>query len=227
MRYINIKDDPKILNDYKVTIPILCDYCDRSFDAKIKYITRSFKRYPKQKSMFCCKKCTGLAQIIIDKVREFECTHCGKTFERYYHPEYLEQNKNKFCNSSCAATYNNRNKKYGTRRSKFERWLEEELTDLLPDMEVIYNSRSVIRFELDLYLPELGLAFEINGIHHYKAIFGQKKLLDIQRNDRLKLEQCTAIGIELHTIDISGMKKFSPEWSRMYLQPVLDILGGA
>ena len=58
------------------------------------------------------------------------CTKCSKVipYEKGIRKKSEKKSKNYnnvFCNSSCAAKFNNVNKKYGTRRSKLEKWLEK------------------------------------------------------------------------------------------------------
>jgi len=59
------------------------------------------------------------------------------------------------------------------------------------------------KLELDGYCEELNLAFEHQGAHHYENnSFGKSnnRLEEVQRNDKLKLEQCKLEGINLVVI---------------------------
>ena len=70
--------------------------------------------------MYCSKDC----QTQSLKVRQtLSCKLCEETFERVL--SEVKKHQNHFCSRSCAATYNNANKKHWTRRSKLEAWLEE------------------------------------------------------------------------------------------------------
>ena len=80
---------------------------------------------------------------------------------------------------SCAATYNNKNKTHGTRRSKLECFIEKKLSELYPDLTIHYNQKDTINSELDIYIPSFKLAFELNGIFHYEPIYGEEKLNQI------------------------------------------------
>ena len=93
---------------------------------------------------------------------------------------------NSFCSSTCSGTYNSAHKKFGTRRSKLEKWLEEKLIMSYPSLEFHFNRKDTIYAELDIYIPTLNLAFELNGIFHYEPIFGDKKLQSTQTNDKRK-----------------------------------------
>lgn len=129
-----------------------------------------------------------------------------------------------FCSRSCAATYNNKYKKHGTRRSKLEQWLEEKLTVLYPNLEIVYNDKQIIKSELDIYVPKLKLAFELNGIFHYEPIFGETKLSQIKNNDNRKFQACLENNIELCIIDASSMKYFKPKKATEFLLIIKNII---
>jgi len=148
------------------------------------------------------------------------CKSCNLKLLR--HPSYISPNN--FCSKSCAATYNNRNKTYGTRRSKLELYLEQELSRLYPDCDIHFNRKDTVGSELDIYIPVLHLAFELNGIFHYKPIYGVKKLNSIQTNDVKKVDDCLKAGVSLHTIDVSDLKRFTPNSGLPYLNYILDIM---
>jgi hypothetical protein len=56
------------------------------------------------------------------------------------------------------------------------------------------------------YIPEIKLAFELNGIFHYEPIYGTEKLNQIQNNDNRKFQACLEKEIELCVIDTSWIK---------------------
>lgn len=153
---------------------------------------------------------------------ECECNQCGKKFMK--HQNQIEKTKHNFCSKSCAAVYNNANKKYGTRRSKLEKYLEEELTKLYPNLEVHYNRVDTIKAELDIYIPSLSLAFELNGIFHYEPIYGKDKLASIQNNDKRKFQACLEKNIELCVIDSSSLKYFKSKNAKKYLDIIINII---
>lgn len=70
------------------------------------------------------------------------------------------------------------------------------------DRNTIKNPRTNAYLELDFYLPEINLAIELNGITHYKPIYGQDKFLRQQRNDELKRKLCKKQGITLIEIPL-------------------------
>jgi len=142
----------------------------------------------------------------------------------------LPQNKREsksgkvFCSRSCAATYNNTHKTTGTRRSKLEQWLEQTLTAHYPNLQFVFNGKEAINSELDIYIPELKLAFELNGIFHYEPIYGPEKLASIQNNDNRKFQACLEQGIELVIIDSSKMEYFKQKSAQKFLDIIKNII---
>lgn len=131
---------------------------------------------------------------------------------------------NVFCCQNCAAIYSNTHKTTGTRRSKLENWLEEKLTAFYPELETSYNDKTTINSELDIYIPSLKLAIELNGIYHYEPIHGADKLASIQNNDGRKFQACLENGIELVIIDTSSLKYFKPINAQKYLEIISNII---
>lgn len=145
------------------------------------------------------------------------CIQCDLSFES------RKTEKRKFCSQNCAGKYNMEHKTKGTRRSKLEIWLEEEMKNKY-NFEIIFNGKETINSELDIYIPSLKLAFELNGIFHYEPIYGSDKLNNIQNNDNRKFQACLERGIELCIIDTSKEKQFKKEKSIKYLNIINDII---
>ena len=91
-------------------------------------------------------------------------------------------------------------------------------------MELHFNRKDAIGSELDIYIPSLKLAFELNGIFHYEPIYGDKKLNETQANDGNKFQACQAAGISLCVIDTSGQKYFKPASSQRFLDIITQII---
>lgn len=187
---------------------LTCAQCEKQF-------TRNFI---KNKKHFCSQQCWNEYRFI--KRIECVCLQCTKSFVKKPH----EITKNNFCSSSCSCTYHNTHKTKGFRRSKLEIYIQDELTKLYTSLEILYNNKEAINSELDIYIPSLKLAFELNGIFHYEPIYGPEKLQNIKNNDNRKFQACLENKIELCIIDTSGQKYFKKESSIKYLNIIKDMI---
>ena len=150
------------------------------------------------------------------------CKQCKKKFTK--RQGEIKNSPNHFCSRSCSATYQNTHKTKGTRISKLELWLAEQLPLLYPKLGFHFNRKDAITSELDIYIPSLKLAFELNGIFHYEPIFGKEKLKQIKNNDDRKFQACIEKGIELCTIDSSTLTYFKPQKAQRYLAIICEII---
>lgn len=92
-----------------------------------------------------------------------------------------------------------------------EGWVSETMLfqiveRLWPDAEVLRHHRPdwLEGLELDLFLPDSGLAFEYQGQQHFhpvKAWGGESAFNSIQHRDKKKAEMCKKKGVVLITID--------------------------
>lgn len=171
------------------------------------------------------KYCSSVCQSADkNKQLDIECANCKTPLKKHLSEVTGSKSGKCFCSKSCAVTYNNTNKTHGNRRSKLETWLETELTKLYPGIDFHFNRKDAINSELDIYLPSLRLAFELNGIFHYEPIYGDTKLNQIQNNDHRKFQACIEAGISLCIIDSSGLKYFKPSNAMKYLGIIKDII---
>ena len=201
-------------------ISLTCEYCKEQYYKVKKNILNKFATrgtYP----MFCSVICQGKDRT--EKgYSKILCKECNK--------EILKKNseilkvKHSFCSHSCATSFNNKNKTHGIRRSKYEIQLQGLLTEFYPDLEILYSDKTVIGSELDIYIPSLKLAFEIQGIFHYEPIYGQEKLEQIQKNDKIKKETCLSKEIDLVLIDISKLKRCTVNTVTPYNPQVMNTI---
>jgi endogenous inhibitor of DNA gyrase (YacG/DUF329 family) len=194
---------------------LICNYCNKPFfrDNKQKFKPRI--------NVFCSQKCSQKFNITsITK----SCANCGKSITRDLSVVKKSKSGRFFCSSSCAATYNNTHKKHGTRVSKLEVWLASKLPEIYPNLKFHFNRKDTINSELDIYIPNLKLAFELNGIFHYEPIYGEQKLNQIQNNDQRKFQACLEQGIEFCTIDVSQFSYFKPQKAEKYLKIIIEII---
>jgi len=198
-----------------------CENCGKDFLG----IKKNIKRYlgiTKNKARctlnFCSKKCSDENR---KNGKTFECTECGKELYRSKREIDINNQKNFFCSHRCRGSYWNRNKEFGSNRSKIELVLEEELINRY-NLKFVFNSRQVLDsgYELDIYIPEIRLAFEINGVFHYEEIFGKLKIT--QEKDLSKINECKEKNIELIVVDISQIKHFNCSKHKYYIDFIFD-----
>ncbi len=212
------------LDNYKSRdkIPLECYVCKKIF-YKPKNEILDYLKNPKtfRKLKFCSHFCKGELQY--SQVSSI-CMQCKKSIEIVL--SEFKKSKNHFCSQTCAAIYNNAHKTKGTRISKLEKWLQIRLPIIYPNLDIHFNRKDAINSELDIYIPSLKLAFELNGIFHYEPIYGKDKLDKTQLNDQNKFELCIKNNINLCLIDVSSQKYFKEKTSQKYLNIILDIING-
>jgi hypothetical protein len=199
-------------------LPCKCIFCDKTFFRLKKDIKRAILG-TKSQINYCSYDC-----LYNDKKNKIlvNCLNCHAEFEKK--SAEIKRSPNHFCSRSCNVTYNNKHKTTGTRRSKLETYLEKQLTILYPNLRIDYNKKDAIDSELDIYIPSLKLAFELNGIFHYEPIYGSDKLNQIQNNDVSKSKACLDNKIDLCIIDSSGLKYFKPSNAQKYLDIIVNII---
>ena len=205
--------------DLQTKLSLICKNCEKIFFAKKKHI-QEMSTLKRGCCDFCSQKCFGM---FAKKSRiKCNCSGCGKQVEITKSVHKLS--KNHFCSQSCAATYNNTHKTKGTRTSKLEKWMHEKLPSMYPNLNFDFNKKNAINSELDIYIPSLKLAFELNGIFHYEPIYGRDKLDKIKSNDGRKFQACIENKIELCIIDSSKLLYFKEEKAKQYLDSVCSII---
>ncbi len=209
----------------KELVPLECAGCGTTFYRNKTETKRGLKGI--RNVSYCSTKC-AYAHYPYERTRKehsFVCELCKKQFVRVYAPADYERQKHrkKFCSHLCACRFNRIDIR-GMGRSKLEKWVEAELQKLYPALEILYNDREAIKSELDIYIPALKLAFELNGPFHYEMIFGEQYLNKVQTNDRRKFQACIEKGIELCVIATNTMKYFSAKKAPVFLKIIADII---
>jgi hypothetical protein len=203
----------------KDLLPCECYQCGGTFYLTRHRIKNVLNPILNDQGRFCNIKCS----TEFSKKRTLvKCLVCNK--ETLKNDCNIKKNKNTFCSHSCNSIYQNNNKTWGTNRSKLEVWIEEQLKKLKPNLEIHFNSNKEIKAELDIFIPSLNLAFEINGIFHYEPIFGDEKLKKTKYNDENKFKKCHQKNISLCIINTSSENSFKIKNSQKYLDIILDII---
>jgi len=197
-------------------IYLSCTYCNAEFSCHLKLVKYAMKT-GRKRGKYCSNTCR-----YSDATNEIQtkCVECGDNIVKKVREIKKSKSGNAFCSRSCAATYNNKNKKYGYRRSKAEVWFESEIKSLYPNLNPTFN---LILYgkELDIYFPSKKLAFEINGIFHYKPIYGVEKYNRQIKNDANKRKVCKNNNIRLVVINISKMKRFNIKDAQAHLKKII------
>jgi hypothetical protein len=207
----------------KSTNKLLCEclHCKKSFGVEKKLITYELKNN-RNRHIYCSTECYYNAQKVLPII--FKCKNCNCEFDRKESSNKKDSSGNYFCSQSCSATFNNKNKTHGNRRSKLEIWLEIQLNVIYPNLPIDFNKKDAIGSELDIYFPTLNFAVELNGIFHYEPIYGIDKLNKIQENDQSKTKLCHDLKIDLCIIDVSEQKYVKSSTSKKYLDIITNIV---
>ena len=204
----------------KDLLPCQCHFCKKIFYKLKSNIQLALSPNHTDSGKYCSKNCYHNS-MKIEKV-SINCLNCNIIF--YKSKSKLKKYPNSFCSKSCSASYTNKHKSTGYKRSKLEIYLEEQLTLLYPNLQIDYNKKDAIGSELDIYIPSLNLAFELNGIFHYEPIYGINKLNQIKNNDTSKSKACHDAKIDLCIIDTSPQKYVKPSTSKKYFDIINNII---
>jgi hypothetical protein len=208
-----------LLAKSKDKLPFECEECHNIFYASKHEYHNAKNTKCNTQLKYCSRNCFAASQT---KKVVVSCKNCQTTFTRT--ECRTRQSANLFCSRKCSLIYNNTHKNAGYSRSKLEIYLEQQLSLLYPDLHIDFNKKDAVGYELDIYIPSLRLAFELNGIFHYEPIFGAPHLDKIQTKDNNKFAICQNNNISLCVIDTSGQKYFKPQSSQKYLDIITNII---
>lgn len=162
------------------------------------------------------------------------CANCNVAFNPW--KTQPPKHGNWFCNKSCRMTYFNIHHHINKDCNRNFSFPENYLIDLIqlnfPDLDIVQSDRLTLKsgLELDIHIPSIKLAIEINGPVHYMPIYGSEKLALTQLKDNMKFTEAHLLGISLLVIDVSflnGRKKqiqFMEEQFESVIQPLIKSL---
>jgi hypothetical protein len=201
-----------------------CLHCGETFHIEKHRVQRSIERGT---GKYCSQTCARHARRTSEEVH---CANCSELFRKQ--AVELRRTGNHFCSRSCAAQYNNRHKNLGAgRRSKAEDYLSNLIRRDFLSLKIIQNDRTLLPsgLEVDIVIPSLKLAIELNGPVHYFLLFGNRKLAKIQAADISKQLEIQFIGYKLLVIDISAcgyfkkVKAMLDEYYSTHIKPLLEL----
>lgn len=211
----------------KEKLKVGCEYCNGDFLAYKDAIVGAINKTRRTDIKYCSRECYVKGRFANIKRLKVKCHQCGAEFEelesKIIHDKVLGY-KNKFCSMSCGTIHRNKHKTWGGGRSKLEKYVEKKLLELYPNIKFLFNDRLTVGLELDIYIPELKLAFEFNGPLHYEAFHGQDVLNDIRNRDSRKFQNCIENKISLCIIDVSKFSYFKIEKAEEFLRMVTKII---
>lgn len=234
----------------KNKVKFICESCGTNF-WKYKSFVEYFSKNNIEKKFSCCsRKCVNILKA---KKKLKNCKVCNTQFSYKHKTQIFCSNKCSnhtrknpfikkrcklcdlefirkgskvnqiFCSKKCSITFTNSHRK-GNNRSKLEVWIESQLKSKYSDLEIHFNRRDAINAELDIYIPSMKLAFELNGVFHYEPIFGSDQLKLVKNNDERKLQACFEKQIELCIIDTHNVKYLKKERDIKFLEIIISII---
>ncbi len=107
--------------------------------------------------------------------------------------------------------------------SKLEKFLLERLLD--SGYKVEFHKEQILsntKLQIDIYLPELTTAIEVDGPSHFEPVWGQDTLTRNQRYDRKKTGLIIGKGMKL--IRIQQQKDFTPTRAQLIFNQLHELL---
>lgn len=207
------------------TLKLTCQVCQKTIIKKRRYVQKNRKR---SNYVTCSGSCARQLSATGKNFVVRECPVCSKEVRRTLSAVNRSKSKVVFCGLSCAAHQNNLNRPVGLRRSALEIWIESKLIERYPDLKIDFNRKNAIGSELDIYIPEFKLAFELNGFFHYFRIkknnYGSIILKRTKANDARKVKACNEARINLHVINTSRVGHFSFSKSNRILSKITKVI---
>jgi very-short-patch-repair endonuclease len=154
------------------------EFASQNIDIKDK-ISKNIKEYYRQNSFILYESLVS----VDDNFFVFHCNECNNDFEieksLYHNRKYLKNTICTICNP------------YNNQISDFERQLSNFIVENT-DEEILLKNKDIIKpYELDIYLPNLKIAFEFNGLYWHNELHKMKNY------HKDKSDLCEKKGIQL------------------------------
>lgn len=164
---------------------------------------------------------------------EKECSLCKTKIFRTETDVKNSKSQTFFCKKSCKTKYANQYQITHKPKSRAETILCNLIKEYFPNLLVQENARNILpsKLEIDIFIPSLKLAIELNGPIHYIPMYGQEKLDKVKYKDFLKQSEINQLGLNLIVIDISHLNSrqstdsFIKEYFDKYIFPILNGTG--
>jgi len=154
--------------------------------------------------IFCSRSCKAAGSR---RRHTAECAVCGKSITRQLSQLKKSKSGKIFCSPRCGTIWSNWKGPKFKERSILERAIGEELVDLFPDLKIHLGDISPIDSSVDIWIPELKLAIEINGPHHYEPLRGDiSAYISTVKNDLRKIRQAQTAGVSLYVLNARRFK---------------------
>jgi hypothetical protein len=172
--------------------------------------------------IYCSRSCKAAGSR---RRQTATCAVCGKTITRLLSQVKKSKSGKIFCSPKCGTIWSNWTGPKFKDRSILEKSIEEGLRKLFPETKIHFGDKSPIDGSVDIWIPDLNLAIEINGPHHYEPIRGNiSAYLSTVKNDLRKIRLSQAAGIKLYVLNarkLKGKKAF-----RLYFPQIAKLIAG-
>lgn len=171
-----------------------CDYCGKTVNRRLSHCYRN-----KTTKVYCNKLCESNYR---KKRTTVVCQNCKKSFER----RTSHIRKNIFCSKKCEGIgmKDFRSSISIQKRSFGECAIVHLLKKNFPQLVIENNNRKELDgLEMDIWLPELKVCIEYNGIHHFKPVYGNERFLKTQSADLRKRKLALEKGIKIIDLNVT------------------------